>query len=137
MLASASETTTQPASADVSENSYVAHLQQRRRARAIGDEWSLYLSTPPIIDCHDSRTWWLEATQKKAFPTLGMMALDMLSIPSESADPERLFSSCKLQITDQRNKLGIDTIEALESLKSWLNLPNWVEDEDLIRSPWF
>ena len=48
------------------------------------------------------------------------MALDILSIPAMAADPERLFSGAKISITDRRNRLGIQTIEALECLKSWL-----------------
>ena len=50
------------------------------------------------------------------------MALDILSIPAMSADPERLFSGAKLTISDRRARLGIETIQALECLKSWLGL---------------
>ena len=48
------------------------------------------------------------------------MALDILSIPAMSAEPERLFSGAKITITDCRNRLGIKSIEAIECLKSWL-----------------
>ena len=48
------------------------------------------------------------------------MALDILSIPAMSAEPERLFSGAKITITDRRNRLGIESIEAIECLKSWL-----------------
>jgi hypothetical protein len=47
------------------------------------------------------------------------MALNLLSIPAMSAAPERLFSSCKITITDRRNKLSVKIIEALECLRSW------------------
>jgi hypothetical protein len=46
------------------------------------------------------------------------MALDILSIPAMAADLERLFSGAKITITDRRNKLSGDVIEALECLKS-------------------
>ena len=39
-----------------------------------------------------------------------------------SADLERLFSSAKISVSDRRNRLGIYTLEALECLKSWLNI---------------
>jgi hypothetical protein len=39
-----------------------------------------------------------------------------------SAEPERLFSHAKITITDCRNRLGSDTIEALECLRSWLGI---------------
>jgi len=46
------------------------------------------------------------------------MALDILSIPAISADPERLFSGAKITISDRPSRLGIATIQALECLKS-------------------
>ena len=52
------------------------------------------------------------------------MAIDVLSIPAMSAEPERLFSSAKITITDRRNHLESDIIEALECLKSWYNIPS-------------
>ena len=62
------------------------------------------------------------------------MALNILSIPVMSADPERLFSGAKITISDRRNRLGITTIQALECLKSWLKLVEIpeedIEDED-------
>jgi hAT family C-terminal dimerisation region len=49
------------------------------------------------------------------------MALDILSIPAMSAELKRLFSSAKVTITDCRNRLSIESIEAIECLKSWLS----------------
>ena len=57
------------------------------------------------------------------------MALNILSIPTMSADPERLFSGANIIITDRRNRLGISTIKALECLKSWLGIVDAVEDK--------
>jgi hypothetical protein len=37
------------------------------------------------------------------------MALDLLSIPAISAEPERLFSDTKITLQDRRNRLGIVT----------------------------
>jgi hypothetical protein len=39
-----------------------------------------------------------------------------------SAETERLFSSYKCTILDRRNRLGIEAIEAIECLKSWLRV---------------
>jgi hypothetical protein len=47
------------------------------------------------------------------------MALDILSIPAMSASLEQLFPSSKLTISDHRYQLDIDTIQAIEYLKSW------------------
>ena len=47
------------------------------------------------------------------------MALDILSIPAMSASIERLLSSANITVSDRRNHLTPDTIEIIESLKSW------------------
>ena len=59
------------------------------------------------------------------------MALDILSIPAMSAEPERLFSGAKISITDRRNRLSIQSIEALECLKSWFGLKPFDWDNEL------
>ena len=48
------------------------------------------------------------------------MGVELMSIPAMSDEPERLFSSAKLLISDLRNRLGDDIIEAAECLKSWV-----------------
>ena len=57
------------------------------------------------------------------------MALDILSIPAMSAEPERLFSRAGITVTERRNRLGAESIEALECLKSWLgnHVGGWLE----------
>jgi len=56
-------------------------------------------------------------------PDLARFALDMLAIPLMSAECERVFSSAKHLITDSRNRLKADIIEANECLKSWFGRP--------------
>jgi hypothetical protein len=41
------------------------------------------------------------------------------------ANPEHLFSSTKLLISDLRNKLSMDIIKAFEYLKSWYKIKGW------------
>ena len=60
------------------------------------------------------------------------MALDFLLIPSMLADPEQLFLSTKITISDLRSRLGSDTIKALECLRSWLKIKD-SEIDALIR----
>ena len=43
-----------------------------------------------------------------------------MSIPAMSDEPERVFSSAKLLISNVRNRLGDDIIEGSECLKSWI-----------------
>ena len=47
----------------------------------------------------------------------------MLAIPLMSAKCERIFSSAKHLVTDSRNRLKADIIEANECLKSWFGRP--------------
>ena len=47
----------------------------------------------------------------------------MLAIPSSSDACERLFSSAKLLLNDQRSRLKMDIIEANECLRSWFGPP--------------
>jgi hypothetical protein len=87
-----------------------------------------------VLGIKEGVYWWLEPTQRKRFPYLSKMAIDILLIPAMSAEPERLFSGVKLTITDRRNNLGIVIIQALECLKLWMNIleleADKVEDED-------
>jgi len=48
------------------------------------------------------------------------MGVELRSIPAMPDESERLFSSTKLLISDLRNRLGDDIIEASECLKSWV-----------------
>ena len=85
------------------------------------DEYKRYCAAECVLDV-DPRTWWQETTQQVNYPTLSKLALDILSIPAMSADCERLFSSAKILISDLRNRLGMDIIEAFECLKSWYKM---------------
>jgi hypothetical protein len=104
-------------------NEFRAWIQ--RKPIIVDDEYKLYLSEPVLSDVameqlhHNPLQWWLEPTQRTRFPALSKMAIDVLSIPAMSAEAERLFSSAKLDVTDQRNSLSIQTLEVLQCLKSW------------------
>jgi hypothetical protein len=43
-------------------------------------------------------------------------------VPASSADVERLFSGAFITFTKRRNKLNYETLEALEYLKSYMEL---------------
>jgi hypothetical protein len=74
-----------------------------------------------VPEVTDPRSWWLKLTQRKSYPNLSIMALDILLIPAMSAEPERLFVGAKITITDRRNRFGIKSIKAIECLKLWLS----------------
>lgn len=63
--------------------------------------------------------WWRQRGCKE-YRTLARMAWDLFSIPAQSSECERVFSTSRKMITDERFRLQADTIEADQCLKSWL-----------------
>jgi hypothetical protein len=64
--------------------------------------------------------YWVDRLHDPRQSRLAHMGVELMSIPAMSDEPERLFSSEKLLISDQRNRLGDDIIEASEYLKCWV-----------------
>ena len=54
------------------------------------------------------------------FPILARMAFDTLSIPAMGSEVERVFSAAKKLITDEKNSLGSEVVEACETQRHWL-----------------
>jgi hAT family C-terminal dimerisation region len=111
-------------------NAFLQWLNDEEDIDPLADEYDHYISQSQVPGVKQGYKWWLEPTQQKIYPNLSKMALDILSIPSMSADPERLFSGAKITVSDRRNRLGIYTLEALECLKSWLNIEVFMDDDD-------
>ncbi|KAK4065942.1 hypothetical protein Purlil1_13996 [Purpureocillium lilacinum] len=103
-------------------NEFLNWRNKHLQPSLIRDEYERYCKSERVYGFTSALSWWLEETQRKNYPNLSKMAVDILSIPAMSAEPERLFSGAKTTITDRRNRLGRDVIEALECLKSWLGL---------------
>ena len=59
------------------------------------------------------------------------MAIDILSIPAMSDEPERVFSGTRRTISWERMRLGPSTVERTQCLKSWLqaNVISQAEEE--------
>ena len=80
------------------------------------DEYEEYLSKP-ARPCDNPLEWW--KAHRQEYPRLSQMALDLFSTPMMSAECERVFSSAKNLITDHRNGLKEDIIEACTLLRHW------------------
>jgi hypothetical protein len=82
------------------------------------DEYDSYCREKPLPKAppHLLRYWNGQAINT---PSLSQMALDLLAIPAMSAECERVFSSAKILISDHRNRLHDDVIEANECLRYW------------------
>jgi len=129
-IASSSTTQSSTSAAEKAPNEYLKWLDDNDDDDPLADEYARYIAQPQVTGVKQGYKWWLEPTQQKNFPNLSKMALDILSIPAMSADPERLFSGAKITISDRRNRLGIYTIEALECLKSWLKIETFLDDDE-------
>lgn len=98
---------------DIFDNSIAVDTPSRYET----DQYQHYCdrSTEQVNDLVDR--WRVQETQT---PQLTQMALDLLSIPAMSAKCERVFSSAKQLLTDRRNRLKTDVIEANECLRAWI-----------------
>ena len=86
----------------------------------IADEYDRFLASPTDPSISNPFSFWI--SQRSIYPQLSKMAIDILSIPAMTAGVERLFSQCKIMLTDRRNRLHIDGLEAVECMKSWEKL---------------
>ena len=94
----------------------------------IEDEYKTYLKAKKVFRYLRPINYWLDLKQKQDYPNLSRMAIDILSIPVMSSDPERAFSAAKITLTNRRNKLSMEMIKCLECLKSWLLKDKWALD---------
>jgi hypothetical protein len=84
------------------------------------DEYEDYYSGEPYgISQPSALEWWCEDTQRQRWPRLSHMAIDILSIPAMSDEPERVFSGARRTITWERGQIDPETIEMTECLKHW------------------
>jgi hypothetical protein len=63
------------------------------------DEYEFFTAQPPVaLDC-SPLAWWLHEEQQQAYPHLSRMAVNILSIPAISAEPEWVFSGARHTIS--------------------------------------
>jgi hypothetical protein len=118
------------------DNAFLLYLEEQDGEQEVVEDEYAHYCAQPTVKVRNARDWWLQQTQQELYPHLSKLALDILSIPAMSAEPERLFSATKLIITDRRNNLNIKTIESLACLKSWYKLKEFdVTGESLLIGP--
>ncbi len=84
------------------------------------DEFERYSRERRIAIQTSALDWWLAEERRTAWPRLSQMAIDILSIPAMSDEPERVFSGARRTISWDRMQLGASNIEKTQCLKSWL-----------------
>ena len=82
------------------------------------DEFQDYISKEPYdIGKATALEWWCQEQQRRRWPRLSYMALDILSIPAMSDEPERVFSGARRTVSWDRAQMSAETLECVECLK--------------------
>jgi hypothetical protein len=98
-------------------------VRNKTMARARGkDDFDSFISEAPIALAEDTTPlqWWCSEDVRIAYPRLSRMAIDILSVPAESAEPERTFSGARRTARWDRLRLLIESIEKIECIGNWL-----------------
>lgn len=84
------------------------------------DEYARYCAED-IINSHHYRSrpidWWKNNANR--YPRLSLMAVDMLTIPSSSAESERTFSSAGRMMAPLRNRARREIVAMAQCIRSW------------------
>lgn len=101
-----------------------AALESDSDSEVITDEYEYYCEKEKRVKMIDGLQfkpigWWADLERQRRYRTLSRLAFDLLSVPAMSAEVERVFSSTRRLVTDGRNQLDIETIEANECLRNW------------------
>src|SRR6266568_4989866 len=87
---------------------------------SVENKYKDFIKAKPTSIQGTALQWWLNPTRRADYPRLSQMAIDILSIPSMSAEAERIFSGARRTISWDCISLGSMNIERTECLKSWL-----------------
>jgi len=83
------------------------------------DEYEDYCTEAPYEIQVPPIEWWAQSTQRKRWPRLSAFAIEILSIPAMSDEPERVFSGGRRTISWERMQIGVISLERTECMKSW------------------
>lgn len=87
---------------------------------AHADDLDAFINVTPFkIQCTPLE-WWCRPEQRSQYPRLSRMAIDLLSIPSESAEPERAFSGARRTASWDRLRMTCQNLEKVECIGNWL-----------------
>ena len=85
-----------------------------------GDDLDAFISSPAIkIDCTPLE-WWCRIEQRRQFTRLSRMAIDILSISPQSAEPERTFSGARRTASWDRLSMTCERMQEVECLGNWM-----------------
>jgi hAT family C-terminal dimerisation region len=94
-------------------------FNERVTRPASQDEYEDYCSEAPYEVQISPLQWWYQDPQRKRWPRLSRFAIEILSIPAMSDEPERIFSGGRRTISWERMQIGMKSLEYTECMKSW------------------
>ncbi len=97
----------------------VSEFNERITRPASQDEYEDYCTEAPHEVQKSPLQWWCESSQRKRWPRLSMFAIEILSIPAMSDEPERVFSGGRRTVSWERMQIGMSSLEHTECMKSW------------------
>jgi len=83
----------------------------------VADEYAFWIKRPIDHDFKSPITYW--TAHRVKWPRLARIALDIFSVLAMSDELERIFSLAGCMVTDRRNRLKGDAIQAGQCLKNW------------------
>ena len=86
----------------------------------VADDLDAFIRVKPFAISCTPLEWWFRPEQRSKFPRLSRMAIDILSIPSESAEPERVFSGARRTASWDRLRITCRNLEKVECIGNWL-----------------
>jgi hAT family C-terminal dimerisation region len=107
----------------------VSEINERTTRPASQDEYEDYCTEAPYEVQRSPLHWWYEDPQRKRWPRLSLFAIEILSIPAMSDEPERVFSGGRRTISWERMRIGTSSIEHSECMKSWHRSGVLIEDK--------
>jgi hypothetical protein len=106
------------------------HAFQRPRSQ---DEFDDYLSQEQTdLGERTAIEWWFGSVQRHRFPHLSLLAIEILSIPAMSDEPERVFSGCRRTVSWERSQISPTELERMECLKHWMQRSVYLEDTESV-----
>lgn len=110
-------------SSDDDNDLYKSCLKKRKTSETHLDaqytELDEYYRMPPLETKACPIAWW--GKHREQFPILTRVAINYLGVPATSVPSVRVFSGAAHTCTSIRNRLGTDSISALQLLKAWMN----------------